>query len=144
MAFPSDFLLACGVVGEDAGDRVPEARRVVHLLQMRELVHDHVIHKPQRHLDEPPVEMNAARRVATAPAGPGVGKTDLGRRNDQKRPVMRDAVVKAVNVTELRNRFLERGIELIGSASTEEFAAFLRKQVEEFAILARQAGMTAK
>ena len=57
---------------------------------------------------------------------------------------LRDAVVKAVNVTELRNRFLERGIELIGSASTEEFAAFLRKQVEEFAILARQAGMTAK
>jgi len=57
---------------------------------------------------------------------------------------LRDAVVKPVNVTELRNRFLERGIELIGSASTEEFAAFLRKQVEEFAILARQAGMTAK
>ena len=57
---------------------------------------------------------------------------------------LRDAVAKAVAVTELRNRFLEQGIELIGSTSTEEFAAFLRKQVEEFATLARQAGMTAK
>ena len=56
---------------------------------------------------------------------------------------LRDGVAKAVAVMELRNRFLERGIELIASDSTEEFAAFLRAQVEEFAILARQAGMTA-
>jgi tripartite-type tricarboxylate transporter receptor subunit TctC len=57
---------------------------------------------------------------------------------------LRDAVAKAVAVTELRNRFAEQGIELIASASSEEFAAFLRKQVEEFAVLAREAGMTAK
>jgi tripartite-type tricarboxylate transporter receptor subunit TctC len=57
---------------------------------------------------------------------------------------LRTEVAKAVAVTELRNRFLEQGIELIGSASTEEFGAFLRKQMEEFAILARQAGITAK
>jgi tripartite-type tricarboxylate transporter receptor subunit TctC len=57
---------------------------------------------------------------------------------------LRDGVAKAVAGTELRHRFLEQGIELIASASSEEFAAFLRKQVEEFAILARQAGMTDK
>lgn len=55
---------------------------------------------------------------------------------------LHDAAARAVKVTELRNRFLEQGIELIGSASSEEFAAFLRKHVEEFATLARQAGMT--
>jgi len=47
-------------------------------------------------------------------------------------------------VTDLRNRFAEQGIDLIASASSEEFAAFLRKQVEEFAILARQVGMKEK
>jgi tripartite-type tricarboxylate transporter receptor subunit TctC len=57
---------------------------------------------------------------------------------------LRDAVAKAVAVAELRNRFAEQGIDLIASTSSEEFAAFLRKQVETFATLARQAGMTAK
>jgi tripartite-type tricarboxylate transporter receptor subunit TctC len=56
---------------------------------------------------------------------------------------LRAEVAKAAAVTELRNRFIEQGIELISSNSAEEFAAFLRKQVEEFAILARQAGITA-
>ena len=56
---------------------------------------------------------------------------------------LRDGVAKAVAVPELHNRFLEQGIELIASSSSEEFAAFLRKQVEEFAVLARQAGITA-
>jgi len=55
---------------------------------------------------------------------------------------LRTEVAKAVAATELRNRFLEQGIELIGSSSTEEFAAFLRKQVEEFKRLAQQTGMT--
>mgnify|MGYP001182183072 CR=1 FL=1 len=50
-------------------------------------------------------------------------------------------VAKAAAVTDLRNRFIEQGIELISSNSAEEFAAFLRKQADEFAILARQAGM---
>ena len=57
---------------------------------------------------------------------------------------LRDGVAKAIAVTDMRNRFLEQGIELVGSASSEEFAAFLRKQVEDFATLARQAGMTEK
>jgi tripartite-type tricarboxylate transporter receptor subunit TctC len=56
---------------------------------------------------------------------------------------VRAEIAKAATVTELRNRFLAQGIELISSNSAEEFAGFLRKQVEEFAILARQAGMTA-
>jgi tripartite-type tricarboxylate transporter receptor subunit TctC len=57
---------------------------------------------------------------------------------------LRDGVSKAVTVTDLHSRFLEQGIELVGSSSSEEFAAFLRKQVEEFAVLARQAGLTEK
>jgi tripartite-type tricarboxylate transporter receptor subunit TctC len=56
---------------------------------------------------------------------------------------LRDGIAKAVAVPEVRNRFLEQGIELVASSSLEEFAAFLRKQVEEFARLAQQAGMTA-
>ena len=52
---------------------------------------------------------------------------------------LRDGVAKAVAVTERRNRFLEQGVELVGSSSTKEFAAFLRKQVEKLALFARQA-----
>jgi tripartite-type tricarboxylate transporter receptor subunit TctC len=55
---------------------------------------------------------------------------------------LRAEVAKAAAVTELRNRFIGQGIELIASKSAEEFAGFLRKQVDEFAILARQAGIT--
>jgi tripartite-type tricarboxylate transporter receptor subunit TctC len=53
-------------------------------------------------------------------------------------------VAKAAGVAGLRHRFAGQGIELVGSASTEEFAAFLRKQVGEFAVLARQTGLAAK
>jgi len=56
---------------------------------------------------------------------------------------LRAEVAKAAAVTELRNRFIAQGIELISSNSAEEFAGFLRKQVEDFAILARQAGIRA-
>ncbi len=62
------------------------------------------------------------------------------------RPVVervREAVVKTVGAKELHERFLAQGIQLIGSESPEAFASFLRKQVEEFAVLAREAGMTA-
>jgi tripartite-type tricarboxylate transporter receptor subunit TctC len=62
------------------------------------------------------------------------------------RPVierLREAVVKAAGTTEMRERFLAQGIELVGSASPDAFAAFLRKQVDEFALLAREAGMIA-
>ena len=56
---------------------------------------------------------------------------------------LREAVVKAAGTAEMRERFLAQGIELVGSASQEAFAVFLRKQVGEFAVLAREAGMTA-
>jgi len=57
---------------------------------------------------------------------------------------LRDGVAKAAAVTEVHHRLLELGIELVSSNSADDFAAFLRKQVEEFAILARQTGMAPK
>jgi tripartite-type tricarboxylate transporter receptor subunit TctC len=52
------------------------------------------------------------------------------------------AVVKAAAVPELRERFAQQGIELIASSSADEFGEYLRRQVQEFATLARDAGMT--
>jgi tripartite-type tricarboxylate transporter receptor subunit TctC len=54
---------------------------------------------------------------------------------------VREAVAKGVAAPDVRNRFLEQGIELIASHSPEEFSAFLHKQAEEFAVLARETGM---
>ena len=51
-------------------------------------------------------------------------------------------IARAVGAAEVRNRFLEQGIELIVSRSPEEFAAFLRKHVTEFAKFAQQTRMT--
>ncbi|HKC43105.1 MAG TPA: tripartite tricarboxylate transporter substrate binding protein, partial [Burkholderiales bacterium] len=42
---------------------------------------------------------------------------------------------------ELRQRFLERGIELQPSRSAEEFSAYLRSEVEKYAKLVREAGI---
>jgi tripartite-type tricarboxylate transporter receptor subunit TctC len=56
---------------------------------------------------------------------------------------LREAVVKAIAVTEMNERFLAQGIQLISSASPEAFGAFLKIQVDEFAVLAREAGMMA-
>src|SRR5690606_27896624 len=53
-------------------------------------------------------------------------------------------VAKAVAVGELRQRFREQGIELVASASPQAFAVFLRGEVESFARLAREAGITIK
>jgi tripartite-type tricarboxylate transporter receptor subunit TctC len=53
------------------------------------------------------------------------------------------AVVKAVNVPELKKQFEERGIDLVASGSPEEFAAFIKKDVEDFAKLAREANIKA-
>ena len=63
------------------------------------------------------------------------------------RPVierLREAVAKGIGAPDVRNRFLEQGIELIASNSPEEFTAFLRKQTDEFAVLARETGMKEK
>ena len=56
---------------------------------------------------------------------------------------LRTEVAKADAVTELRNRYNEMGIELVSSATPEEFGGFLRKHVEEFIKLAWDAGLTA-
>jgi len=54
---------------------------------------------------------------------------------------LRQEVVKAVAVPEVRNRFLEFGIELKGSNSIDEFGAFLRRQVTDFAKLTKDANI---
>jgi tripartite-type tricarboxylate transporter receptor subunit TctC len=60
------------------------------------------------------------------------------------RPVidrLRQSVASAATAPEFRKRFLNQGIELVASASSDDFAAFLRKQTEDFGVLARQTGM---
>ncbi len=57
---------------------------------------------------------------------------------------LRAEVVKAAAVPELRNRYQELGIELVSSATPEDFGNFLRKHVEDFTRLAREAGLTEK
>lgn len=54
---------------------------------------------------------------------------------------LRAEVAKAAGIAELRKRYQDMGIELISSNSPEEFAAFLKKHVEEFVKLARDAGI---
>lgn len=52
---------------------------------------------------------------------------------------VRAEVVKAAATPALRARLLEQGIELVASPSSEAFAEMLRKQVEEFTLLVKQA-----
>jgi tripartite-type tricarboxylate transporter receptor subunit TctC len=54
---------------------------------------------------------------------------------------LRAAVATAVAQPELRKRFLERAIELQASASSEEFGAYVKSEVENFARLAREANL---
>ena len=51
-----------------------------------------------------------------------------------------EAAKAAANPT-MRSRLLEVGIETAASASIEEFAAMLRKQVEDFTLLVKQTGL---
>jgi tripartite-type tricarboxylate transporter receptor subunit TctC len=57
---------------------------------------------------------------------------------------IRAEVVKAAAVPEFRNRYQEIGIELASSHSPEEFGDFLRRHVEDFTRLARDAGLVEK
>jgi len=52
-------------------------------------------------------------------------------------------IAKAVQTPELKNRYLQQGIELTASASPDEFTAFVRKDVARMAKLARDAGIKA-
>jgi tripartite-type tricarboxylate transporter receptor subunit TctC len=53
-------------------------------------------------------------------------------------------VVKAWAAPELAGKFAERAIELRASASPEEFAAYVKAEVEKFAKLARDVGIKAE
>ena len=57
---------------------------------------------------------------------------------------LRGAVVKVVATPELRQRFLERAIELQASHSLDEYATFVREEVAAFARLARDANLKAE
>lgn len=50
-------------------------------------------------------------------------------------------VAKAVRAPDLRGRFLERGVELVASASPEEFAAYIKAEFDKKARLAREANI---
>ena len=50
-------------------------------------------------------------------------------------------VAKVVSIPALRNRFIERGVELKASASPEEFTAYIKAEVDKKSKLARDAGI---
>jgi tripartite-type tricarboxylate transporter receptor subunit TctC len=54
---------------------------------------------------------------------------------------LQEEVAKAVRVPALRDRFLERGVELKASASPEEFAAYVKVEFDKKAKLAREANI---
>jgi len=54
---------------------------------------------------------------------------------------LRGAVAAAVATPELRNRFLERAIDMQASRSLEELGSFVRDEVADFARLAREANL---
>lgn len=56
---------------------------------------------------------------------------------------LRAEVVKTVAVPVLRERFEKNGIPLVASNSLDEYNAFIRRHVEDFAKLAKSAGITA-
>lgn len=57
---------------------------------------------------------------------------------------LRGEVARVVAIAELRDRFREQGIELIASASPDDFTVFLRKEVDQFTKLAHQVGLVEK
>lgn len=54
---------------------------------------------------------------------------------------LNEEVAKVVRAPALRNRFLERGVELKASASPEEFTAHIKAEFEKKGKLAREAGI---
>ena len=54
---------------------------------------------------------------------------------------VREEVAKTVRMPALRDRFIERGVELKASASPDEFAAYIKAEFDKKAKLARDAGI---
>lgn len=54
---------------------------------------------------------------------------------------MHAEVAKAVRIPELRNRYLEMGVELAASASPDDFTAYIKAEFDKKARLAREAGI---
>jgi tripartite-type tricarboxylate transporter receptor subunit TctC len=54
---------------------------------------------------------------------------------------MQQEVAKAVGNARLRDRFIERGVELKASANPEEFAAIIKTEFDKKAKLAREANI---
>jgi tripartite-type tricarboxylate transporter receptor subunit TctC len=50
-------------------------------------------------------------------------------------------ITRAVNLPDLRRRYLERGIELMASASPDDFTAYIKAEFDKKAKLAREAGI---
>jgi tripartite-type tricarboxylate transporter receptor subunit TctC len=55
--------------------------------------------------------------------------------------VLHSAVAKSLANPELRRRYGERGIELVSSASPEEFSAYIRREADAFVKLVKEAGI---
>ena len=72
-----------GVARSRVGDEPPEARRVIRLPQMAELVHNDVSRHFGRCEDEPPVERERAARGARSPASPLVADRDSSHADSQ-------------------------------------------------------------
>jgi len=54
---------------------------------------------------------------------------------------MQQEVAKAIGASKLRDRFIERGVELKASASPEEFAAYVKTEFDKKAKLAKEANI---
>jgi len=53
-------------------------------------------------------------------------------------------ISKAINQAEFRRRYAERGIDLMASASPEEFSSYIRSEAEAFVKLVKEAGIKAE
>jgi len=54
---------------------------------------------------------------------------------------MQQEVAKAIGASKLRDRFIERGVELKASASPEEFGAYVKAEFDKKAKLAKEANI---
>src|SRR4051812_8787832 len=87
------LLAARGMVGHELRHDIPEAARMVHFDEVGDFMRYDVVDESQRHLHEPPVEMDPAARMTTAPTGARVRKHHRRRRFDAEQSrVMRHAL----------------------------------------------------